>query len=197
MDIDTPRAADQAPNAAPPAALVPSRHFMAAAVKRVRWLPCAPADVSAEDLALEGLPAVLAVWSSDAQVHTKPGSGAPRLQSQRAAVPGRCAATSTRPQGTRRAPRGLRLRPRPASRPRQRWLRCAQCGRPTQCRIKPLPPADATAAPNQTHRQSFMLAVGDAVRQPGSSDMVSFADKLVTAHTGNFTDLQVAGRRRQ
>ena len=50
--------------------LQPSRHFMAALIKRCRWLPCAPVDLSDEEQAAEGVPAVLAVWSGDAQVRS-------------------------------------------------------------------------------------------------------------------------------
>ncbi|KAI8477010.1 MAG: hypothetical protein J3K34DRAFT_515984 [Monoraphidium minutum] len=49
--------------------LQPSRHFMAAQIKRCRWLPCAAVDLSSEDQAAEGVPAVLALWSGDAQSH--------------------------------------------------------------------------------------------------------------------------------
>jgi hypothetical protein len=48
--------------------LAPSRHFMAASIKRCRWLPCAPVDLSTEEAEAEGVPAVLALWSGDAQV---------------------------------------------------------------------------------------------------------------------------------
>lgn len=48
--------------------LQPSRHFLAAAVKRCRWLPVAPVDLSSEEQAAEGMPAALALWSGDVQV---------------------------------------------------------------------------------------------------------------------------------
>jgi len=38
-----------------------------------------------------------------------------------------------------------------------------------------------------------MLAVGDILRQPGTSEMVGFADKLAVPHAGGFSDLQVRG----
>lgn len=54
--------------------LQPSRHFMAAQIKRVRFLPCAACDLSDEEQAAEGVPAALALWSGDAQVRTAGGT---------------------------------------------------------------------------------------------------------------------------
>lgn len=33
--------------------------------------------------------------------------------------------------------------------------------------------------------------MGDIVRQPGTSEMIGFQDKLAVPHAGGFTDLQV------
>jgi hypothetical protein len=37
-----------------------------------------------------------------------------------------------------------------------------------------------------------MLAVGDIVRQPGTSEMLGFRDRLALPHAGGFSDLQAA-----
>jgi hypothetical protein len=87
--------------------LQPSRHFMAAAIKRCRWLPCAPVDLSTEEQAAEGVPAVLALWSGDAQVAGRasgPGPHRERPASGPSAMPlpasqgaARCGARSRPP----------------------------------------------------------------------------------------------------
>jgi hypothetical protein len=135
-------------------ALQPSRHFMAAAIKRCRWLPASPVDLSTEEAAMEGMPAVLALWSGDAQVG---GGGEGR----------RCGAGAG-------APRARHEPARPASR-----LRAP----PSRGRVR--------ASPRRT--QGFMLAVGDIVRQPGTSEMMGFSDKLALGHSGGFSDLQARG----
>lgn len=134
--------------------LQPSRHFMAAAIKRCRWLPCAPVELSTEDQAAEGMPAVLALWSGDAQVGSNHAHNnyKPAGDTTHIVFNYRCTTLCVGPHIHPLQARGHFL----------------------PCRLL----------------QGFMLAVGDIVRQPSTSDMIGFTDKLTVPHAGAFSDLQ-------